>query len=310
MIISIAWTLGIAFALAALDQYRFERLIGANAVVCAAIAALGRTRLGYHGRAARPTWTVVLPIALAVLGLWRFLPASEYVIGGKDPGTYINEGIQVAQRGGLTIHDPVVAAVPPPLRDLFFPYHHEEAYYGTRFMGFFLRNPDTGTVTGQFPHIFPISIAIGYGIAGLTGARSAVSIWGVLGLLAVYVAGTRVAGRAAGFAAAVLLALHVVEVWYARYPNAEMAMQACVFALLAAFAYAHEGEDRFFAPVAAALVALLVFLGLRLRSSLAHSASRSSRASPPDSGARKPLPRAADRRGRPRALVLARPMRP
>src|SRR6188768_3798274 len=65
VMISVAWTLGVAFALAALDQYRFDRLIAANAVLCAAIMAAGRTRLGYHGGAARPTWTVILPIALA-----------------------------------------------------------------------------------------------------------------------------------------------------------------------------------------------------------------------------------------------------
>ena len=40
-----------------------------------------------------------------------------------------------------------------------------------RFMGFFIQDPDTGTVVGQFPHVFPASIAIGYGIDGLTGAR-------------------------------------------------------------------------------------------------------------------------------------------
>jgi hypothetical protein len=37
-------------------------------------------------------------LALVLLGIWRFFPPSEYIIGGKDPGTE-NEGIQIAQRG-------------------------------------------------------------------------------------------------------------------------------------------------------------------------------------------------------------------
>ena len=94
-------------------------------------------------------------------GLWTFFPPAEYVMGGKDPGTYMNEGVQIAQRGGLVIHDPTVAKVPEATRDLFFPSHNSAAYYSVRFMGFFLQDPRAATVVGQFPHLYPASIAIG-----------------------------------------------------------------------------------------------------------------------------------------------------
>ena len=58
---------------------------------------------------------------------------------------------------------------------------------------------------GQFPHAFPSWIAIGYGLDGLSGARRAVGAWAILGLLAVYFAGARLAGRAPAFVAALLL---------------------------------------------------------------------------------------------------------
>src|SRR5207248_6526517 len=105
--------------------------------IAAAAAARGRVRLGAATR--RPSATALIPIALVLLGLWRFFPPSEYVIGGKDPGTYMNEGIQIAQRGALVIRDPVVAAVPASARDLFFPSHLRAEYYGLRFMGFFIQ---------------------------------------------------------------------------------------------------------------------------------------------------------------------------
>ncbi len=201
-----------------------------------------------------------MPLALLGLAGAQFFPSAEYVIGGKDPGTYINEGIQIAQRGSLVIRDPVVAAVPPPVRDLFFPRHADQAYYGNRFMGFFLLDPDAGTVVGQFPHLFPASMAVAYGLDGLSGARDVVGWWAALGLLAVYFVGARVIGRPAAFAAAALLGLHVITVWFARYPNAEVAMQAWTFALLLAFARAHHDDDPFFAPVAGVLAAQLLFL--------------------------------------------------
>ena len=82
----------------------------------------------------------------------------------------------------------------------------------------------------------------------------------MLGLLAVYFAGARLFGRPAAAAAALLLALNVIEVWFARYPNAEVVMQALLFAALLAMARAQVDGDPFFAPVAGSLLGLLLFL--------------------------------------------------
>jgi hypothetical protein len=257
--LSVAWSLIVVLLLAAAGEYRFNRLLLLNATMCGSLVLYGRTRLLYHGDAARPSLTAVLPIVLIVSGLWRFFPASEYIIGGKDPGTYMSEGIQIAQRGALIPHDPVVAAVPDYARDLFFPMAGVANYY-LRFMGFFVQEPHTGRVIGQFPHLFPASIAIGYGVYGLTGARFAVEVWALLGLVAVYFAGAHLVGRVPAAIATALVSLNVMEVWFARYPNAEFAMQALLFATVLAFTRAHQDEDRFFGPVAGVLAGLLIFI--------------------------------------------------
>ena len=75
-----------------------------------------------------------------------------------------------------------------------------------------------------------------------------------------YFAGARLLGRTAATAAAGLLALHVIQLWWARYPNADMVMQALLFAALLANARAHVDGDRFFAPITAVLLGLLLFL--------------------------------------------------
>jgi hypothetical protein len=258
--LSMAWSLAVVLVLAWFGRYDLTRLLIVNALLSLILLVLFRSGLSYAGTAPGLRPSACAPAALVVLGVWLYFPSSEYVIGGRDPGTYINEGLQIAQRGSIVIHDPVVESVPPVFRDLFFPSHQEPWYYGIRFMGFFIQEPARGTVIGQFPHLYPASIAIGYGLNGLTGARHTSGAWAVFGLVAVYFVGARLFGVLPALAAALLLAVHVVQVWFARYPNAELVMQAFLFAALLAFARALEGGRRFFGPLAAVLVGLLLFL--------------------------------------------------
>ena len=126
-------------------------------------------------------------------------------------------------------------------------------------MGFFLVNPDTGTVIDQFPHLYPTAIAIGYDMAGLTGARHASTACAVIGVLALYFLGARLIGKPAGAAAAGLLAIHLVQVWHARIPNSEVLAQGLLLTGLLALARAHQDDDVFFAPVAGVALGLLPF---------------------------------------------------
>jgi hypothetical protein len=260
VVLSLAVSLSITLLLATVGRYTFGRLLAGDiavAVVAGAAAWFGRSATV---QSKRPGTGALIPLALILLGVWRFFPPSEYVIGGKDPGIYINEGLQIAQRGSLVIEDAVIASVPPPSRELFFPSHENPYYYSLRFMGFFIQDPASGTVVGQFPHLFPASIAIGYGIDGLTGARRTVGFWAILGLLAVYFTGVRLSGRAVGTAAATLLALHVLQVWYARYPSSEIVMQPLLFAAVLAADRALGEKDSFFGLLAGVLLGLQMWL--------------------------------------------------
>ena len=91
-VISAAWTSVVALALAAASAYTFPRLLAVNGALSLAALAWWRTRLLYRGAAAAPGRTALFPAALVLLGLVVFFPVSEFVIGGKDPGVYVNEG--------------------------------------------------------------------------------------------------------------------------------------------------------------------------------------------------------------------------
>lgn len=262
IVISVACSLAVVVGLALVGRYSFDRLLVVDGVMCVLTLAIGHVRLLYRGEAPAPSWSALAPVGIVALGMWLYFPPAEFVMGGKDPGVYINEGIQIAQRGNVIVHDAVVASVPPASRDLFFPAHRDQLqwYYGQRFVGFFLQDPNDGSVVGQFPHLFPAAIAIGYGLNGLSGARQTVGVLAILGLLAVYFLAAHLIGRTGAAAAAVLLAINVVEVWFARYPNGEVLMQAFLFASMLAFARATEGSRVFFGSVSAILVTMLLFL--------------------------------------------------
>jgi hypothetical protein len=260
IVLSLVWSILIVLALAAADMYRFERLLAINAAVCLLLIGLHRGRLAYPVPPTRIAWSDAVPAALVALSLWLYFPPSELVTAGIDPGTYLNEGVRIAQTGRLVIVDPTVASVPPPFRDLFFPSYEVPWYYSLRFMGFFILSPDEGTVLGQFPHFFPASVAIGYGLNGLSGARQAIGVWAILGLVAVYLAGTRVAGPLAAGVAAVLLSINVLEIWFARYPNTELPSQALLFGALLAFSRTFDSGRLFFGAICGALLGLQLLL--------------------------------------------------
>ena len=97
--ISLSLTSIIALGLAVAEQYSFERLLAANIILSLVFVLLARGRLRLPPEAPRPNLTVLAPLTLIALGAWLYFPSSEYIIGGKDPGVYVNEGSQIAQRG-------------------------------------------------------------------------------------------------------------------------------------------------------------------------------------------------------------------
>jgi 4-amino-4-deoxy-L-arabinose transferase-like glycosyltransferase len=260
VLLSVVWSTTLAVLLGSFDRYSFDRLLTINGATAVLALLAGRQHLALPRPVSRLSPAALVPAAILGLGLWLYFPPSEYIIGGKDPGTYINEGVQIAQRGQTVIRDGVIAGVPEPLRDLFFPAHAQDTYYSLRFMGFFVQDPVTGAVVGQFPHFYPASVAIGYGLNGLSGARQAIGVWALLGLMAVYFTGVRLFGRVAAAAAVLLLTINVVMVWFGRYPNSELPMQALLFAALLAAGHARGGGGVYFAAIAGALLGVTLFV--------------------------------------------------
>ena len=175
-----------------------------------------------------PGATAIAPLALLALVCWLHPPPAEYIVGGKDPGVYVNAGIQIAQRGSLIAVDETARVGAGRRRGRCSSRSTVgQPYYSPRFMGFFLLDPDAGTVIDQFPHLYPTAIAIGYSVDGLTGARDVgIDRGRPRACWRCTFSARGWPGRLPAPPPLVLLAINVIEVWYARYPNSEMLTQA------------------------------------------------------------------------------------
>jgi hypothetical protein len=90
VMLSVAISAAVVVALAVVNRYTFERLLLADAGIAAAAALVGRFDLRLGSAARRAGLTAIVPLVLVLLAAWRFFPPAEYVMGGKDPGTYVN----------------------------------------------------------------------------------------------------------------------------------------------------------------------------------------------------------------------------
>jgi hypothetical protein len=168
---------------------------------------------------------VALALWLVAAALVYFRP-HEFVIGGADAGVYINLGANIANTGSITIRDPLLGALESPLREaLLRPMPPGEAAPYYLLPGFYVTNAPPDLITPQFFHLHPAWQAVGYALGGLEAELLITPFWGLLGCLAVYMTVRSLWGWRWAFLALVALSFTALQVWFARYPTAEMLTQ-------------------------------------------------------------------------------------
>lgn len=171
----------------------------------------------------------VIALLLALLVGILYAHPAEYIIGGQDPGVYVNIGINIAKTGSILIYDETLANAAPEAQGLLL-YHPLpiRGGEGIKFPGFYVRSLDDGVITPQFYHIFSIWIAILYAIGGIPLALLTTPLFGWLAVLALYLLGRRLIHPGAGLLAMALLAVNISQLWFARNPFADVVLQCFV----------------------------------------------------------------------------------
>jgi hypothetical protein len=227
---------------------RFSLTLAAAVVAAVAIVLLVVFRRRLGAPLPRPrAWSEVVP-ALVVLAVSFALHArpSEYVMGGRDPGVYVAAMAHIGRTGGIAYVDPVVLSIPAQDVGLFYRNPTAGDYTWGRFSGFPLERPQTGRVVPEFFHLFPAFGAFLFQAMGVKGALATPPVFGVLGTLGAFFVFRRLFGPAAALLGALLLAVNVVQVWFARYPVSEGFSQFLLFlGLLALLHWEERGSTAF-----------------------------------------------------------------
>jgi len=201
-------------------------------VVLAVAAGLSLT-----ARSARMTiewpsgWRVqcaFLAALVIVMGLLYFRP-HEYVFGGWDPSVYVNTGASIERTGGILYKDEAFASVPPETQRAFV---HRRQGIDQRFPGMLIADPERGLITPQFHHLYPTWLAVFRRAGGDTAMLYAAPLFGLISVLVLFALCRRFLPTGAAFAAAILFALNVAQVWQARFPTSEMLAQLCILTML------------------------------------------------------------------------------
>jgi hypothetical protein len=210
----------IGLVLAELSIFSLRAVLAAQALVSIGLllAAPG-ARWGIpRPRAGELAWVALF----ACLGIALFTPPYEYVLGNWDPGTYINSGARLARRGSITYRDPVLAALPPVDRSLFYFTHLiDQRYEG----GIAIGDHERAIVSPHFYHLYTVWIALFHALGGLCLSLWVNPVLGLIALAAFALAARELAGGRSASLAALLLAGSAAEIWCVRFPTAEITAQ-------------------------------------------------------------------------------------
>ena len=228
---------------------------------------------GYkYGRIHHPfhslTWNKPATIGLLLLlGLALYLSPKpfEYVVGGRDHGIYVNTGVYIARHGRILVQDDTMAAVPPDSRaalikpDVFvyragFPGPWSE---GQRLSGLTIRDTDAGIFAPHAFHLYPALIAIFFAAGGIYLALMTTTFLALLGGLGVYFVAYRLFNQWVGLVALFLLIVSVTQMWFTKYPAAEIMIQAFFWGGLYVSLVMLETKNRYTAVLAGFLLGLL-----------------------------------------------------
>lgn len=191
-----------------------------------------------HGSLASPLhkadWGALL---LGASTLFLTLPASELILGGWDPGVYLQTGMQIANHGSLQFDHPDLTLIPTEDRHLLARNVHAvvEPFSGIRLMS-------NDRLTPQFYHAYPSLLAIFMALFGLHGG---LVVNPLLNVFCIFVFYTLVASftknRWWGLCAAMILAMNPAQIWMAKFSTAEILTQLL---LLSGFTLLHRWHER------------------------------------------------------------------
>ncbi len=168
---------------------------------------------------------MLVAAALVAFSAAVYFPPFEHILGGRDPGVYVNAGFHLARDGRLVYHDPVVADIPREAWPLFFPDKVLPPWDYHRYLGFGLESPESARVVPHGLHLYPVWIGTASALYQPKSGLYATPFFALLAVSGFFLAFRRIFSLEVAALASALLAVFEIQIWFARFPNSEIVVQ-------------------------------------------------------------------------------------
>ncbi len=178
---------------------------------------------------------------LLAFAVMFYFPPFEHILGGRDPGIYVNTGFHLAREGNLTFTDPVIESIPQEDWALFFRVDKEIPDWShLRFQGYALESPATARVTPHGLHLYSTWVGTAAGLFQMKSGLYATPFFSMMGALGFFFAMKRLFGLEVAAWAGAFLTVFQIQIWFARFPNSEVVVQFLYATALLLFYFMEE----------------------------------------------------------------------
>jgi hypothetical protein len=190
-------------------------------------------------------------LLLIVLAGSLFFHPSEEIQLTHDIGTYINVGANIAKTGSITIHDPIMSSMPDSAKDTFYSMYEGSFSEGQLFPDLPIIDHQLGTVVPWKPPLREVWFAVFYTVFGLRGALYSQPLFGLLGIIAIFIVCKKIWNFRVGIIATSILAVNFVQVFFSQYTCPEILFQFLAFGGMATLILFLRTNNGFFGIISA-----------------------------------------------------------
>lgn len=188
--------------------------------------ALVATLLAWWRQLALDRWTIA---GLVVVGGLLYTPPAEHLPLFGDSAIYVNEAAYLVRTGGLSgIYEPL-AALSPAVRNPFYvssiEQHPEtplQAYAGFIYGGYYITDLAGPTIGASRQPLSEVWLALWMKLVGVWGALFNTPLWGIAGLIVLYLVARHFVAQPLALWAVLLLAVSYPQIHFSKAPYSEI----------------------------------------------------------------------------------------
>ncbi|MFW6124201.1 MAG: hypothetical protein ACOC5G_03185 [Acidobacteriota bacterium] len=203
------------------------------------------------------TYKSVFLIILLAAGIKFFFPPGENITLHQDDVVIVNHGANIAQTGSILGQDPIINEVKQ--KNLF--YDFQKINYQFPGFGFYF-NQRTQKIMFYYLDFYPVLLAVFYSIFGASFFLYLTPLLALLSVISVYMAAKHMFSWEVGILSSLFLTFSFPQIWFARYPCAEILNQLLIFSGLFMVILLLKHKKTFFAFLSGFIFSTLILVRL------------------------------------------------